>query len=111
MSAQEVPDEVSERLERRADLRVQAATLQHLGAIIRTLTGNCTEEMVRTNDWLRYCDVDTSRIEKPPVHEPMSPDTTLMFKGFLESLGVDTPGIEEYLPAAEPSSPILRAVQ
>lgn len=111
MSAQEIPDEVSEQLGRRADLRVQAATLQHIGAVIRTLTGNCTEEMVRTNDWLRYCDVNTSEIENPPAREPMSPDTTLLLKGFLESLGVDTAGIEGYLPAAEPSAPTLRVVQ
>ena len=111
MSAQEIPDEVSEQLGRRADLRAQAATLQHLGAVIRTLTGNCTEEMVRTNDWLRYCDVDTSKIENPPACEPMSADTTVLFKGFLESLGVDTAGIEEYLPDADSSIPVLRVVQ
>lgn len=111
MSAQEVPDEVSEQLERRADLRKQAATLQHLGAVVRTLIGSCTEEMVRSNDWLRYCDVNTRKIENPPASGPMSADTTILFKGFLESLGVDTAGIEEYLPAAESAAPTLRAVQ
>lgn len=111
MSAQEIPNEVSERLGRRADLRAQAATLQHLGAIIRTLTGYCTAEMAHNNDWLRYCDVDTSKIENPSVREPMSADTTVSFRGFLESLGVDTAGMEVYLPAEDPSGSVLRVVQ
>ncbi len=71
MSAQEAPNEVEFYLQRREDLRIELGELARQGADIAARHRECLENIIGVNDWLRYCNVDTSAIERPPINEPV----------------------------------------